>query len=77
MHFMVTMQASINPHQGTSINGLPAFVQAASFTFVIEAKDFESAFELSGDLAELCPYATTVEVKKLDTEGDDAPDHPY
>lgn len=68
MHFMVTMQASINPHKGTSINGMPAFVQAASFTFVIDAKDFESAFELSADLAELCPYATTIEIKALDPD---------
>lgn len=71
MHFMVTMQTSINPYAGTAINGLPAFVQAASFTFVIEAPDFESAFELSADLAELCPYATTVEVKQLDTSPED------
>lgn len=66
MHFMVTMQASVNPHVGISINGLPSFVEAASFTFVIEAGDFESAFELTGDLAQLFPYAMTVEVKKMD-----------
>lgn len=66
MHFMVTMQASMNLPVHTSINGLPSFVQAASFTFVIDAKDFESAFELTGDLAQLFPYAMTVEVKKMD-----------
>jgi hypothetical protein len=70
MHFLVTMQASINPPGRMSIDGLPPFVDVATFTFVINAKDFESAFELAGDLAELCPYTTTVEIKQAGALGE-------
>lgn len=65
MQFLITMQATINPPVRMSIAGLPPFVEEATFTFIINAKDFESAFDLSGDLADLCPYTTTVEIKKI------------
>lgn len=70
MQFAVTLRATINPHQQTSLNGLPSFVNEATFAFAITARDFEAAFELTGELAELCPYATTVEVKQISTFDD-------
>lgn len=65
MQFLLTLQAQINPPARLTIDGLPPFVDAATFTFVINANSFEEAFELSADLAELCPYSTTVELKKI------------
>jgi hypothetical protein len=67
MQFVVTMEATINPPARMSIAGLPPFVDAATFTFLVNADDFESAFEISADLAELCPYTTTVEIKRVHT----------
>lgn len=65
MQFLVTMQATINPPARMHIDGLPPFVDAATFTFIINASDFESAFDLAGVLTEMCPYTTTVEIKKI------------